>query len=81
MLSGGGMDAIELQLLGRILRTEVKARATGFATLYAWLENRDLLIVKADRREPLVILPLRLSAEIAGKQAAPTEAGAELPQG
>jgi len=44
---------------------EVKARANGFRQLYDWLIDRDILIVRADRAEPLVILPLRLAAEIA----------------
>ncbi len=49
----------------RMLRIECKARADGFSTLYRWLDERDLLIVKADRQEPLVILRLSLAAEIA----------------
>ena len=49
---------------------EVKVRAKGFAQLYAWLVNRDILIVRADRSEPLVILPLKLAAEIAAKAGA-----------
>lgn len=44
---------------------EVKVRANGFRELYRWLDGRDLLIVRADRREPLVVIPLRLAAEIA----------------
>jgi Holliday junction resolvase len=46
---------------------EVKCRADGFRELYKWLEGRDLLIVRADRKEPLVVLPLKLAAEIARK--------------
>jgi Holliday junction resolvase len=46
---------------------EVKCRANGFRELYKWLEARDLLIVRADRKEPLVVLPLKLAAEIAAK--------------
>ena len=46
---------------------EVKCRADGFRELYKWLEARDLLIVRADRKEPLVVLPLKLAAEIAAK--------------
>jgi Holliday junction resolvase len=46
---------------------EVKSRRDGFRELYKWLEARDLLIVCADRKEPLVILPLKLAAEIAAK--------------
>ena len=44
---------------------EVKCRANGFRELYSWLEGRDLLMVKADRRDPLVVVPLRLAVEIA----------------
>lgn len=44
---------------------EVKCRANGFRELYRWLEARDLLIIRADRSEPLVVLPLKLAAEIA----------------
>jgi Archaeal holliday junction resolvase (hjc) len=46
---------------------EVKCRADGFRELYKWLQERDILIVRADRSEPLVILPLKLAAEIAAK--------------
>ena len=48
----------------RMLRIECKARADGFSALYRWLDERDLLIVKADRQEPLVILRLSLATQI-----------------
>ena len=68
-LSGavGGRFAgdIVLPLMGRDLCVEVKARADGFRELYSWLNQRDVLIVKADHREPLVVLRLSLAAEIA----------------
>jgi hypothetical protein len=64
-LSGavGGRFAgdIVLPLMGRDLRVEVKARADGFRELYRWLDGRDVLVVKADRREPL---RLSLAAEV-----------------
>ena len=65
--AGGGRFAgdIVLPLLGRDLCVEVKARADGFRELYSWLDLRDVLIVKADRLEPLVILRMSLAAEIA----------------
>ena len=44
---------------------EVKCRADGFRELYKWLVDRDILIVRADRAEPLVVIPLKLAAEIA----------------
>ena len=74
-LSGavGGRFAgdIVLPLLGRDLCVEVKARADGFRELYCWLNQRDVLIVKADRQEPLVVVRLSFATEIA-KLAAPT---------
>jgi hypothetical protein len=56
---------LSMPLLGRDLRCEVKCRGNGFARLYDWLAGNDLLIVRADRREPLVVIPLRLATEIA----------------
>ena len=68
-LSGavGGRFAgdILLPLLGRDLCVEVKARAYGFRELYCWLNQRDVLIVKANRQEPLVVVRLSLAAQIA----------------
>jgi hypothetical protein len=68
-LSGaaGGRFAgdILLPVMGRDLCVEVKGRAAGFRELYSWLTNRDVLIVKADRQEPLVVLRLSLAAQIA----------------
>ncbi len=68
-LSGavGGRFAgdVLLPLLGRDLCVAVKARADGFRELYSWLDGRDVLIVRADRREPLVVVRMSLAAEIA----------------
>jgi Holliday junction resolvase len=56
---------IVLSLSGRDLCVEVKARANRFRELYNWLVGRDILIVKADRQEALVVLRMSLAAEIA----------------
>jgi hypothetical protein len=56
---------ISIPLLGVDRCCEVKARGDGFNLLYRWLDGRDLLIVRADRHEPLVVLPLRFAIEIA----------------
>ena len=53
---------IHIPLLGRIRRAEVKARAN--LQLYSWFKSADLLIVKADRRDPLAVLPLPLLVEL-----------------
>jgi Holliday junction resolvase len=54
-----------MPLAGRDLCFEVMARADGFRKLYDWLQGRDVLIVKADRQEPLVVVRLSMAAEIA----------------
>jgi hypothetical protein len=52
-------------LLGRDLCIESKVRANGFRQLYDWLQGRDVLVIRSDRKEPLVVVPLRLALEIA----------------
>ena len=66
--SAGGRYAGDLSVpvLGVDRRVEVKVRSNGFRELYSWLGDRDFLIVRADRLEPLVVIPLKLAAEIAG---------------
>jgi Holliday junction resolvase len=64
-VGGGFAGDIVLPLMGRDLCVEVKVRAEGFRELYCWLDGRDVLIVKADRQEPLVVVRLSLAAEIA----------------
>jgi hypothetical protein len=32
--------------------------------MYSWLDERDLLVIKADHKEPLVVLRLALAAEV-----------------
>ena len=34
-------------------------------TIYSWLDGNDLLVVRDDRRESLLIVPLKVAAEIA----------------
>jgi hypothetical protein len=58
---------LSVPLLGADRRVEVKCRARGFQQLYAWLAGNDFLIVKQDRAEPLVVVPLRLAVEIASR--------------
>jgi hypothetical protein len=56
---------LTVPVLGIDRRVEVKCRGTGFAQLYEWLADRDLLIVRADRRGLLVVVPMSLAIEIA----------------
>lgn len=68
-LSGaaGGRFAcdVSVPVLGIDRKAEVKVRANGFVELYRWLDGADLLVVRADQKEPLVVLPLRLATVIA----------------
>jgi hypothetical protein len=67
--SAGGsyLGDLTVPILGADRVVEVKVRANGFRELYSWLVDRDMLVVKADRQEPLVVLPLKLAAEIAAQ--------------
>jgi hypothetical protein len=58
-----GDISVPLLVIDRIV--EVKVRKNGFRELYKWLEKRDFLIVRADRRPPLIILPFSTAVEIA----------------
>ena len=65
--SAGGsyLGDVTVPILGVDRVAEVKVRGSGFRQIYDWLAGRDMLIVRSDRRDPLVILPLKLAAEIA----------------
>jgi hypothetical protein len=56
---------LSVPLLGVDRRVEVKAKANGFRRLYDWLGDHDFLIVRANRAEPLVVVPFHLAVEIA----------------
>lgn len=58
---------IDLANLGR-LRAEVKARAggQGFITLERWLSSNDLLFLRRDRAEPMVLMRFDLYARLIG---------------
>ena len=56
---------VSMPLLGSDRAVEVKCRAAGFRQLYDWLDERDILIVKSDRQEPLVVVRMSLAGEIA----------------
>lgn len=62
-LSGaaGGSYAGDVVIAGR-LRGEVKARqgGAGFALIERWLGTNDVLFLRRDRTEPLVVLPARV---------------------
>jgi hypothetical protein len=64
--AGGSYSGdLTVPLLGRDLVVEAKSRRDGFKELYSWLEGRDVLVVKSDRKEPLLVVRFRLGVEIA----------------
>lgn len=66
-LSGAGngfKGDIQAQISGSVWKLEVKARENGFKQLYGWLESNDALVVKADRKEALVVMPLSTFCEL-----------------
>ena len=58
---------VSVPVLGNDWTLEIKCRANGFAQLYRWLSSHQALVVRADRKEPLVVLPLRLAVDILDK--------------
>ncbi len=65
---GSGHD-VDLYLLGQDappLVAEVKARrdGAGFSTLERWLGEFDLLFLRRNNADPLVVLPWRVWAEL-----------------
>ena len=69
-LSGaaGGDYAGDVKALG--LTWECKARAEGFKSLYQWLDGKDALALKSDRRPWLVVLPLDTLIDLVEKAGA-----------
>ena len=66
---GNGAD-VDLYVRGDVpVKAEVKARAggTGFRTLDRWLGDNDALFLWRDRAAPLVVLPLHVWLEVAGR--------------
>ena len=84
-LSGAceGFNAdIVIRGIGQELKAECKCRGSGFTTLYKWLGAHDALVLKADRAEPLITMPLRAFAKLVGElnQSKPVDVGATEPQ-
>ena len=52
----GAADFLKADLLIEGLTAEVKVRHAGFKELYKWIEDKDLLFVKADRKEYLCVM-------------------------
>ncbi|MFG1413443.1 hypothetical protein V5G24_20235 [Xanthobacter sp. VTT E-85241] len=55
---------VHVPVLGQDERIEVKARSSGFAMIYGWLEGNYGLVIKADRKDPLIVLRLSDAARV-----------------
>jgi hypothetical protein len=62
-LSGALGGDLRGDVVGMELIWEVKRRADGFKQLYGWLEKRDALALRADRKGWLVVMPLETFLE------------------
>ena len=60
----GFLGDVVIELGDRELVGEVKRRRDGFKELYRWLEGRDLLFCRADRRGWVVVMPVEIFIEL-----------------
>lgn len=65
-LSGAAGGRFAGDVVGLGMTWEVKRRSDGFRELYKWLEGKDALAVRADRREWLVVIPLERFLQMVG---------------
>lgn len=70
---GGGHD-VDIYAFGRHFKSEVKGRASGagFTMLERWLSDYDVLFLRRDRQEPLVVLPWNTWVALLGANAPTT---------
>ncbi len=58
-ISGGGSESLADVIVerdGEHFEVEVKRRKDGWRNFYKWLEHADILYLRADRKEPLIVL-------------------------
>ena len=63
-LSGAAGGRYAGDVIGLGMRWECKRRKDGFKQLYDWLEGKDALAVRADRKPWLVVMPLETLLKI-----------------
>ncbi len=64
----GFKSDVELRLPGGTLKLESKVRNNAFSRIYDWLTGVDGLVLKADHRDPLLVIPLSRFASLLGGQ-------------
>lgn len=60
----GSTDFAKGDVIVNGMTIEVKWRGNGFKSLYTWLENKDALAIKADRKDFLIVMPLDTFVEL-----------------
>lgn len=63
-LGGKYRSDVSVPVLGEDWLVECKSRARDFVRLYAWLEGNDALIVKSDRKPPLLVIRLDKAVDV-----------------
>lgn len=65
--AAGGEFSGDVQIFTNNMRAEVKGRANGegFKVITRWLADNDLLFVRQDRADPLVVMPWKVYAMLA----------------
>lgn len=66
-MPGGTAHDIVAEIRGRNLRLECKRRADAWRELYVWLEQADILVMRSDRKQSLVAMPLALFLDLVGQ--------------
>jgi hypothetical protein len=65
-ISSGFKSDVEVRLGTCKLTLESKVRSKGFGLIYKWLAGVDALVIKADRKESLVVMKLADLAHLLG---------------
>jgi Holliday junction resolvase len=74
----GFKQDVVIRLPDRQLTLEAKCRASGFSFIYNAIKDADLLAIKVDRGEPLLVMRLKDAAAILG-QSVKVESQASAP--
>jgi hypothetical protein len=57
-LRGVPIPRTSRRVLGLLKRFECKWRGDGFKEIYDWLEGNDGVVIRADRKPALMVIPL-----------------------
>jgi len=53
-----------INLNGKEMIGEVKARKEGFKEIYKWIDNKDFLFLRADRKDFLIVMNIKTFLEL-----------------